>query len=79
MTQRCDRALVGEFDYSGLDAAFARLSKPAQRALINNGILAPNDLARRSRRDVAGMHGIGPSAFPLLTEALRAAGLDFRA
>ena len=70
--------MVQGFDYSNLNRAFARLSKPAKRALINNGILEPRDLARYSRREVAQLHGIGPAAFPLLTEALRAEGLDFR-
>ncbi len=70
--------MVNEFDYSRLSPAFSRLSKPAKRALINNDILEPRDLARCSRRELAGLHGIGPSAFPLLTEALHAEGLDFR-
>ena len=70
--------MVGDFDYSRLNPAFAGLSKPAKRALINNGILEPRDLARCSRREVAALHGIGPSAFPLLTEALGAEGLAFR-
>lgn len=67
-----------ESDYARLSSAFARLSKPAQRALINNGIYTANDLAGWTRADVAALHGIGPSAFPVLEAALHAEGLAFR-
>ncbi len=76
--QTCDRGRVETFDYAALSPAFSKLSRPAKRALINSGILEPRDLARYSRQAVADLHGIGPSAFPLLIEALRAEGLDFR-
>jgi hypothetical protein len=66
------------FDYSNLDPAFARLAKPAQRALINAGIFTPKDLAKFTRAEVMALHGIGPSAFPVLENALREAGLAFR-
>ena len=67
-----------EFDYSKLDPALAKLSKPAQRALINAGIFTPRVLAQRTRAEVAAPHGIGPSAFPALESALKQAGLKFR-
>ena len=63
---------------SQIDPAFARLAKPAQRALMNAGILTPKDLAKHARAEVAALHGIGPSAFPVLEAALKAAGLNFR-
>jgi hypothetical protein len=75
--QPCDRKVVQEFDYSKLGPEFARLSKPAKRALLNNRIRGANDLASRRLRDVVGFHGIGPSAIPILKAALRKAGLDF--
>lgn len=61
-----------------LDAAFAKLAKPAQRALMGAGIFTPKDLAKHTRAEVAALHGIGPSAFPILEAALKSAGLDFR-
>lgn len=67
-----------EFDYSKLDSGFNRLSKPAKRALINNRIHSAKDLAKWTRQDVARLHGIGPTAFPVLDEALKAAGLQFK-
>jgi predicted flap endonuclease-1-like 5' DNA nuclease len=62
-----------------LDPAFAKLAKPAQRALMGAGIFTPKDLAKHTRAEVAALHGIGPSAFPILESALREAGLTFKA
>ena len=61
-----------------LAPCFAPLSKPAQRALMENGIFSTSDLAGWSRGAIKKMHGIGPSAFPILDKALADAGLDFK-
>jgi hypothetical protein len=74
-----DRKIVATFDYSGLSADFAKLAKPAQRALLNNGICTPADLAKRAQKEVTAFHGIGPSALPILRQALRKHRLSFRA
>ena len=71
------RNLPMDFDYSRLSPAFDALSKPAKRALINAAIFSPADLAKWTRRDVAGLHGLGSSAFPILEASLAAAGLGF--
>lgn len=63
---------------SQLDPAFARLAKPAQRALTGAGIFTVKDLAKHTRAEVASLHGIGPSAFPILEAALKSAGLKFK-
>ena len=68
-----------DFNYAGLCPEFGKLSRPAQRALINSGIFSAAHLAKWSRMDVAELHGIGPSAFPILMAALKAADLDFSA
>ncbi|HWE83800.1 MAG TPA: hypothetical protein VG267_02570 [Terracidiphilus sp.] len=62
-----------------LDPAFVRLAKPSQRALMGAAIFTPKDLAKHTRVEVASLHGIGPSAFPILESALREAGLTFKA
>lgn len=67
-----------DFDYSRLDSAFAKLSKPAKRALIHAGIFTPKDLARHTRAEIAALHGIGPSAFPILEAAAQSAGLRWK-
>ena len=61
-----------------LDAAFAKLSKPAQRALMSAGIYTAKDLAGNTRAEVKALHGIGPSAFPILEAALKSVGLKFK-
>lgn len=75
---RCDPVKIEAFDYSRLDPIFARLSRPAKRALINAGIYSAKDLARRTRDEVAKLHGLGPSAFPILDSVLQANGLKFK-
>jgi hypothetical protein len=76
--QKCDKALIDQFDYSPLSPTFSKLAKPAQRALLNNGIRTPADLARKTLKEVTELHGIGPSAMPILREALRKNGLSFK-
>ncbi|NUM56625.1 MAG: hypothetical protein HUU46_23595 [Candidatus Hydrogenedentes bacterium] len=75
---RCDAHAVAAFDYSALSDDFARLAKPAKRALIKNDVLTVRDLARRTVDEVAAFHGIGPSAIPVLREALQRSGLSFK-
>lgn len=67
----CDPYKIEEFDYSGLDPAFAKLPKPAQRGLINNRIFKPKDLARYTLKEVLAFHGIGPSAAPTLRKHVK--------
>ena len=62
-----------------LNACFARLSKPAQRALLQHKIFSERDLSQWRRRDLARMHGIGPASFPMLDQVLAEAGLKFKA
>ena len=61
-----------------LNACFAKLSKPAQRALVQHKIFSESDLSRWSRGEVAKMHGIGPVSFPVLDLALAEAGFEFK-
>ena len=74
----CDGQKKATFDYSRLSQSFSGLSKPAQRALINNAIFSVEDLSNWTRRDVARLHGIGPSVLPRLDHMLGAIGLSFK-
>ena len=74
----CDPRAVAAFDSSGLHPDFLRLSRPAQRALVNHRILDPSALSGHSLREVLAFHGIGPSSIPILRQALRNSGLRFR-
>jgi hypothetical protein len=76
--QKREKTLIDPFDYSQLSPIFSKLAKPAQRGLLNNGIRTPADLALRTVEEVTELHGIGPSAMPILREALRKSGLSFK-
>jgi len=54
-----------------------KLSKPAQRAILNSGITTLEELAALSERDVAQWHGIGPNALKTLRAILEENGLSF--
>ena len=60
-------------------AETVKLSRPAQRALAEAGIVTFADLAGWLRKDVAALHGIGPKSFVELDPAMAARGLDYRA
>ena len=67
----CDKVAAMAFDYSRLSPAFAALSTPTQRALINAKIYTPAALAKWSMTEVSRLHGIGPSSIAVLKKALR--------
>ena len=74
----CDPRKVETFDYSPLSPDFHALAKPAQRALVNSGLCTPERLAKLTRKEVLALHGIGPTALPILAGALRKRKLAFR-
>lgn len=55
------------------------LGLPAARALAAAGINDLTDLTHHRRSEIASLHGIGPKALGVLTAALAAHGLSFRA
>lgn len=78
MRPKHDTEKFSPFDYTQLSPDFSKLSRPAKRALIDNGIFTPMDLSRRTLKEVSELHGIGPSAIPILREALHNSGLRFK-
>jgi len=74
----CDKRKVAEFDYSNLAPELQVLSKPAQRALVNAGLLTLARIARKTEREVLALHGIGPSSIPVLKRLLAARSLSFK-
>lgn len=55
-----------------------QLSAAAQRALAQAGVQAPEDLERFSEKELLTLHGVGPSAIPLLQSSLKTRGLSFK-
>jgi uncharacterized protein YdhG (YjbR/CyaY superfamily) len=56
----------------------AKIGAPALRALAVAKITSLADLASYSQVEILALHGIGPSALPLLRAALHKVGLEFR-
>ena len=56
-----------------------RTSRPAQNTLEHSGVTTLEELGEWRRADVAALHGMGPKALGILDEALREAGLDWKA
>lgn len=53
------------------------LSNPALRALAEAGIVDLIDVAARTEREIARLHGMGPKGVRMLAGALADAGLRF--
>ena len=57
---------------------FPKVSAPALRALENAGIKTLKGLSGWTEAEVLELHGMGPSAMPVLRKALKAKGLSFK-
>ena len=55
-----------------------KISNPAKRALAKAGIDSLSKLSKFTEREILKLHGIGPSAMPILREALKAVGKTFK-
>lgn len=54
------------------------ISAPARRALENNGIKTLKRLSKISEKELLSLHGLGPSAIPILKKALEEKGLSLK-
>ncbi len=77
VTQRQNKKEATQVGGPHTSIELLKIPKPAQRALLNNGIHTIADLSKRTVEEVKEFHGIGPSAFPVLEQALRQNGLTF--
>ncbi|WP_061295443.1 helix-hairpin-helix domain-containing protein [Herbidospora cretacea] len=55
-----------------------KISGPAVRALAEVDCHTLEDVTRHTAKELLALHGMGPKAIRILTEALTAAGLSFR-
>ena len=53
------------------------IGRPANSALLEAGITTLAQVATYSRRDLLALHGVGPRAIRVLTDALAKHGLTF--
>ncbi len=56
----------------------SKRAAPARRALERKGITTLAKLSKYSEKDILALHGIGPSAMPLLRAALAKDGRTFK-
>lgn len=75
----CPTCPVCEQERKPTDNLLARLAAPARRALENAGIKTVDDLSKWSEKEIAKLHGMGPSSLPKLKKVLEEKGLTFKA
>ncbi|WP_404443152.1 RNA polymerase alpha subunit C-terminal domain-containing protein [Sutcliffiella horikoshii] len=55
-----------------------KLSSPARRALIHEGIDCLQKLSKYTEKEILKMHGIGPASLPIMRTSLEDVGLSFK-
>jgi len=55
-----------------------RLSNPARRALLFEGIDSFEKLASLSEKELLSFHGVGPKSVPIVTECLNSQGMKLK-
>lgn len=68
MSDTPDVRPVGDLPYG--------IGKTASRVLDLEGIRSLQEVAEHSRRELLALHGVGPKAIAILSEALAAQGLE---
>ncbi|TKC14783.1 RNA polymerase alpha subunit C-terminal domain-containing protein [Robertmurraya kyonggiensis] len=56
----------------------SKLSSPARRALIHEGIDTFQKLSQYTEKEILKLHGIGPSSLPILRKSLEEEGMSFK-
>jgi hypothetical protein len=62
-----------------VDGFLSLIAAPARRALENHDIKSLKKLSGYSEKDILKFHGMGPGSIPKLRDALKKAGLSFKA
>lgn len=56
----------------------SEISAPARRGLASKNVTTLKKLSAFSEEEILKLHGVGPSAIPILKKALEGAGLTFK-
>ena len=54
------------------------IGKTAARELSAHGITSLQQVAQHSKKELLAIHGVGPKAIAILSQALKAKGLEYR-
>ena len=57
---------------------FVKVSAPAKRALLEQGIKSVKDLSQFTKAQIKNLHGVGPTTIPKLENVLKQYGLSFK-
>ena len=74
----CPTCPVCEKERKPKEGFLSLLSAPARRALENENISTLKQLSKFSEKEILKLHGIGPTAIPILKSALKKEGLSFQ-
>jgi uncharacterized protein YdhG (YjbR/CyaY superfamily) len=77
-TSDCPTCPICEQKTKASQGFIPKLSAPATRALLSEGIKNVSQLANYAEIDILKLHGVGPSALPLMRKALKERGLAFK-
>lgn len=75
----CPVCPVCEEQSKPVDGFLSLLGAPARRALENAGITTLKKLSSFTEKEILSLHGMGPGSMPKLRDALKNAGLIFKA
>lgn len=73
----CPTCPVCEAGKKPKEGFLSKLSAPAFRALQNAGIKTLKQLSKHTEKEIAGLHGMGPSAIKILKAELKKERLTF--
>lgn len=74
----CPTCPVCEAGKKPKEGFLSKLPAPAFRALHNAEIKTLKQLSKFSEKEIAGLHGMGPSAIKILKSELKKEGLTFK-
>lgn len=77
-TSDCPVCPICENNRKPIIGLLAKLAAPARRALENKGISNVEQLSLYSKKEILALHGLGPSSIPILEDALKFQGLNFK-
>ncbi len=60
------------------ESDFSKMSAPALRALVNNGVKDLKALSKKTEKEILEYHGMGPASIPVLRLALKKKGMKFK-
>lgn len=74
----CPKCWSGYYKKKAEERFPVKLSAPALRALLHEGIDSVKKLSKYSEKEILALHGMGPGSLPALRKALKEVGMSFK-